>query len=250
MRNRNIEEEREREEGETSGGNFADTDLDTGETTRLLPLTSQTDQNEVRVKNPESEDFKKFKKNLGLIKRLLNNDKKNVFKDIFDFTPEKKNGKNNNILLEKTRFVNDGKGNVSIIFKDVKIGNIIDNKPELFVRKNKTFVNEFRDIFEKAKQEYKKTPDSIIDRKISDENPEMKEIERKNIVESTISQIDNEVNRIIDENNLIKLVEDENDPRRSLFDSDELREFRGVIYLEDIDSNLSENEKKEVILGK
>ena len=134
MKNKNIEEEEkykeEHETDETSGGNFADTDLDTGETTRLLPLTSQTDQNEVRVENPESENlFKRFKKNLGGIKRSITTDKKKVFKDIFDFTPEKKNGKNNSILLEKTKFLNDSDGNVSIIYKDTKIGNIVNNKP-------------------------------------------------------------------------------------------------------------------------
>ena len=53
------------------------------------------------------------------------------------------------------------------------------------------------------------------------------------MIENTISQIDNEVNRIIDENNLIKLARDENDPRRSLFDSDDLREFRGLLNFEE-----------------
>ena len=47
---------------------------------------------------------------------------------------------------------------------------------------------------------------------------------------------------IIDENNLNKFIDNDQDPRRTLFEGNELREFRGLVYLEGIDSNLSENE--------
>ena len=132
MRNRNMKEEEEDREaletGETSGGNFADTNLDTGETTRLLPLTSQTDQtgqNEVRVENLDNTKsrkfYDKFKKGLSGIKRSITNDKKNFFEKIFNFTPEKKNGENSKKLLEETTFVKDEKGNVSIFSKMYKL---------------------------------------------------------------------------------------------------------------------------------
>ena len=93
MNNRNREEH---ETGETSGGNFADTNLDTGETTRLLPPTSQTDQNEVRVENPNSrnENFlRQSRRNLGGIKRSITSDKKKLSKMCLISFPKRKMGK-------------------------------------------------------------------------------------------------------------------------------------------------------------
>ena len=85
----------------------------------------------------------------------MTNDRKKSFKKIFNINLEKKNGPDNSILLDKTEFVRDQKGNVSVMFKGEKIGNVNKNlEPELFIRKNKKYVDEFNDNMTKAINEY------------------------------------------------------------------------------------------------
>ena len=54
-------------------------------------------------------------------------------------------------MVENTRFEKDEKTkNVSIYFNNKKIGNVNDkNKFELFTRKNKAYVDEFKSMMEK-----------------------------------------------------------------------------------------------------
>ena len=73
---------------------------------------------------------------------------------------------------------------------------------------------------------------------------------KDSITDDSILEIQTNIDNIIDENNFKKFIDNKQDPRRTLFERDELREFRGLVYLEVIDTDLSENEKKEVIRGK
>ena len=114
MRNRNMEEEEEEEEeeGETSfGGDDPD---DHNRSINIINTENQKSKfNRVKY-------IPDVKKDAGSIRRLITGDRKKSFKKIFDVTLEKKNGPNSSILLDKTVFVRDQKGNVSIIFKDKK----------------------------------------------------------------------------------------------------------------------------------
>ena len=139
MKNRNIEDrEEDREEG------FQDLEGEKGETSfggnnpEDNERASLLDTGNTRKKFNRVEDgaLPKLKKVAGNIKRVITNDRKESFKNIFNVAIEKKNGKNSKILLENTKFEKDQNGNVSIIFKGQKIGNInSENEPELFVRK-------------------------------------------------------------------------------------------------------------------
>ena len=251
-KNRNMEEKEE--EGETS---FGRDDLEDN------PVGHNRSINIINTENPKSK-FNRVKyipdvkKDAGSIRRLITGDRKKSFKKIFDVTLEKKNGPNSSILLDKTVFVRDQKGNVSIIFKGEKIGNVnTNNEPELFTRKNKKYVDEFNDYMKKAKQEYKKTPRAAIEERIGDVDSETYGLQAdqmseviNSITNDSVLEIQTKIDNIIDENNLKKFIDNEQDPRWTLFERNELREFRGLVYLEDIDSTLSKNEKKEVIRGK
>ena len=153
MKNKNIEEDPENEEGETSfdGDNPYD------------PVGNNRSINIINTENQKSKfnrvntfdisditDIPDVKKDSVSIKRSITGDRKKSFKKIFDVILEKKNGPNSSILLDKTVFVRDQKGNVSINFKGEKIGNVnTNNEPELFTRKNKKYVDEFNDYMKK-----------------------------------------------------------------------------------------------------
>ena len=146
--------------------------------------------------------------------------------------------------------------NIYILFKGKKIGNVDNNlEPELFTRKNKKYIDEFNDYMKKAIKEYKKTPMATIEERIGDfdESGDKGENQMSEIVNSitddSVLEIQNKIDDIINANNLKKFIDNEQDPRQTLFERNELREFRGLVYLENnfvegIDSNLSENEKK------
>ena len=91
-------------------------------------------------------------KDVANIKRSITSDVKKIFRNVFDVSIEKKNGKNSKDILENTKFVGSKNGRISIEFKGSRIG---------WVERNLT-VN----LFEK------KTLDSSIER-ISDEIDEL-----------------------------------------------------------------------------
>ena len=215
--------EEKEEEGETS---FGRDDLEDN------PVGHNRSINIINTENPKSK-FNRVKyipdvkKDAGSIRRLITGDRKKSFKKIFDVTLEKKNGPNNSILLDKTTFVRDQKGNVSIIFKGEKIGNVnTNNEPELFTRKNKKYVDEFNDYMKKAKKEYEKTPRAAIQERIgvavakrgAEDNETNEEIFYETITNDSILEIQNKIDNIIGENNLKKLIDNEQDPRRTLFE--------------------------------
>ena len=170
---------------------------------------------------------------------------------MFNVTLEKKNGPNSSILLDNTVFVRENENDkadastMSIVFKGKKIGNVDNNlEPELFTRKHKKYVDEFNDYMKKAIKEYEKTPRAAIEEQIGDVDGENLSEVVNSITDDSILEIQNKIDNIIDENNFKKFIDNEQDPRCTLFERNGLREFRGLVYLENIDSNLSENEKK------
>ena len=161
MRNRNMEEE---EEGETS---FWGDDNN-----RSINIINTENPRTTRV-NLSRETPVNILRRMRNVKSIITTDKKSSFKKIFKIQLEKKNGPNNSILLDKTSFVRDQKGNVSIIFKGEKIGNVnTNNEPELFTRKNKKYVDEFNDYMKKAKKEYEKTTGGFVEKEFEQENPD------------------------------------------------------------------------------
>ena len=112
------------------------------------------------------DDIPDVRKDAGSMKKSMTEDRKKSFKKIFDVTLKKKYGPNSSILIDKTEVVKNKQGNVSIIFKGKKIGNVDrNNKPDLFPRKNKKYVDEFNDYMKKAKKEYENTPLAVVQQK-------------------------------------------------------------------------------------
>ena len=73
------------------------------------------------------------------------------FKNIFNIDLDDNAGPSNSILLDETKFRENNKGNISIIYRDRKIDdfNYKDGEPKLFTRKNKNFVDEFKSNMKK-----------------------------------------------------------------------------------------------------
>ena len=164
-----------------------------------------------------------LKRVAGNMKRQITTDTKRDFREIFKIRLEKKNGPNNSILLDKTEFDRN-----EIFFEGKKNGIVdedlnpkLDNRLKIFKK--------FNDYMNKAIKEYKKTPDSMIEEQIGGdiENPEF----ISNIVDDSILEIQNKIDNITAENNLKKFIDNNQDPRQTLFERDDLREFRGLVYL-------------------
>ena len=120
-------------------------------------------------------------------------------------------------------------------------------------KKNKKYVDEFNDYMNKAIKEYEKTPTAVVEERLGGdrfaegiENPEFIDI----IVDDFIVEIQTKIDNIIDENDLKEFIDNRQDSRWTLFERDDLREFKGLVYFENIYPNLSENEKKELMRGK
>ena len=61
-------------------------------------------------------------KDVANIKRSITSDVKKIFRDVFDVSIEKKNGKSSKDVLENTKFVSSKNGRISIEFKGSRIG--------------------------------------------------------------------------------------------------------------------------------
>ena len=151
------------------------------------------------------DDVPNVGKDVASIKRSITNDVKRIFKDIFNMSIEKKNGKNSKIILENTRFIEATHGRISIEFKGSRIGWVNRNlNVELFEKKNKKLVQEFKDTMDLVRAEYEKSPSSLV----------------RNLPEEVVEDIlDNSVERISDE------IED----FTANLSEQELREFAGVL---------------------
>ena len=167
MRNRNMEEEeKEKEEGETSFG-WDDNPEDHNRSISIINTENPTFTRVDDYPKKDGDTLKKLKKDAGNMKRRITLDKKiyflKIFKTPLNLTKEPDDRK----LFDKAEFLFDRKNeNYSIIFDNKKIDDV-DRKslePELFKKKNN--VDEFKDLLEKAKKRYEKTPGAAIEEKI------------------------------------------------------------------------------------
>ena len=142
---------------------------------------------------------------VGNIRRAITNDVKKVFRSVFDISIEKKNGEGSSKILENTRFTSSRNGRISIEFKESRIGWVERNgNVELFEKKNKKLVGEFKETMELVKLEYEKTPSSLV----------------KNLSEEVVdSVLESSVERI----------EDRIEERTATLSEQQLREFAGVL---------------------
>ena len=139
------------------------------------------------------------------VRRATTNNIKKVFKSVFDISIEKKNGKSSKEVLENTKFVSSKNGRISIEFKGSRIGWVERNlNVNLFEKKNKKLVNEFKQSLELVKMEYEKSPSSLVR-----DMPE-------DIVDSIL-------------NSSIERIEDKIDERTATLSEQDLREFAGVL---------------------
>ena len=183
MRNKNLREEEEREGEEET--NFKSDEDDTWGI-RDYPENFDERSPIIRV------DIPNVKKDAGSIKKIVNNDRKRSFKEIFDLPLKKNYGENSQILLDETRFEkrND---NIEIYFRDKKIGIYKDKKLNLFTRKNKAFVKEFKDVIEKATDEYNNTLDFTFYQRLE---PDWKDFEwdpsqiKQEVLNNSIEKLD------------------------------------------------------------
>ena len=139
---REREENREEVEEETNFDNIDDVLIDIG--TLEDRITNLDEVPNVGV-------------DVGNIRRAITNDVKKVFRSVFDVSIEKKNGESSRKVLENTKFISSKNGKVSIEFKGSRVGWVErDGNVELFEKKNKKLVGEFRETMELAKLEYEK----------------------------------------------------------------------------------------------
>ena len=148
MRNRNLREEEEKEEFHEAETKFGDGDY-----------PENFDEGSPKMKF-NTVDIPDVKKDAGAIKKSITEDKKKYFKKIFDIDIVKKNGPNSQDLIENTYFL--GEKSIKIFYKGKQIGNVTDEKPDLYTRKNFRLVEEFKDRLAKAKKEWEKTLDSVV----------------------------------------------------------------------------------------
>ena len=142
---------------------------------------------------------------VGNIRRAITNDIKKVFRNVFDISIEKKNGESSTKVLENTKFVSSRNGKVSIEFKGSRIGWVERNgNVDLFEKKNKKLVNEFRETMDLAKLEYGKSPSSLV----------------KNLPEEVVDDI------LLSS---VERIEDKVEERTASLSEQQLREFAGVL---------------------
>ena len=224
MRHRKLREEEEEEEGEKETMFKSDDDeleKEYGLLKDLGKLNSQDGVEKPFIPNIDIPDVKADTKGM---KKSLIEDKKKSFKRIFDLPLEKQYGKNSTTLLEETRFEKRN-NSVEIYFKEVKIGNYKNNILDMFKRRNKKFVNEFKDVMSKARDEYYKTLDFTFydliepDWKDFDWNPnQIKEEVLSNSIEKLDEIVDNSKQKMLN-------IQEDNRLRPP---PNEMRELNGV----------------------
>ena len=142
---------------------------------------------------------------VGNIRRAITNDIKKVFRNVFDISIEKKNGESSTKVLENTKFISNKSGKVSIEFKGSRIGWVERNgNVDLFEKKNKKLVNEFRETMDLEKLEYEKSPSSLV----------------KNLPEEVVDNV------LV---NSVERIEDRIEERTASLSEQQLREFAGVL---------------------
>ena len=139
------------------------------------------------------------------VRRATTNNIKKVFRNVFDISIEKKNGVSSTKVLENTKFIYSRSGKVSIEFKGSRIGWVERNgNVDLFEKKNKKLVNEFRETMDLAKLEYERSPSSLV----------------KNLPEEVVDDV------LLSS---VERIEDRVEERTASLSEQQLREFAGVL---------------------
>ena len=196
--------EREREAEEANQGVEEETNFDDIDDV-LVDIGVRDQQDQLDDIDDIGDLLNDIGKDTHNVRRLTTNNIKKVFKNVFDISIEKNNGKGSSKILEDTRFTSSKNGRISIEFKGSRIGWVERNgNVELFENKNKKLVNEFKETMELAKLEYEKTPSSLV----------------KNLPQEVVdSVLESSVERI----------EDRVEERTATLSEQQLREFAGVL---------------------
>ena len=127
------EQERAREELEEANQEEEETNFDDIEDV-IIHIGKNTDQ----LENLDLDGgIPNVGKDVAGIKRSITEDIKKVFRDVFNVSVEKKNGKNSKDIVENTKFVSSKNGRISIEYKGSRIGWIEKNlNVDLFGKKN------------------------------------------------------------------------------------------------------------------
>ena len=194
------EQERAREELEEANQEEQETNFDDIEDV-IVDIGNCEDQ----LVNLDLAGIPNVGRDVANIKRSITSDVKKIFREVFDVSIEKKNGKNSKDVLENTKFVSSKNGRVSIEFKGSRIGWVERNlTTNLFEKKNKRIVKEFKDSMELVKLEYEKSPSSLV--------RDMPEEVVDDVLDSTIERISDEIDELT-----------------ANLSEQELREFAGVL---------------------
>ena len=194
------EQERAREEAEEANQAEEETNFDNIDDV-VVDIGNREDQ----LEDLDLDNIPNVGKDVANIKRSITSDVKKIFRDVFDVSIEKKNGKSSKEVLENTKFVSSKNGRISIEFQGSRIGWVERNlNVNLFEKKNKKLVNEFKQSLELVKMEYEKSPSSLVR-----DMPE-------DIVDSIL-------------NSSIERIEDKIDERTATLSEQDLREFAGVL---------------------
>ena len=146
------EQERAREELEEANQEEQETNFDDIEDV-IVDIENHEDREDLDL-DDLLDDIGKDTHN---VRRATTNNIKKVFKSVFDVSIEKRNGKNSKEVLENTKFVSSENGRISIEYKGSRIGWVERNLTvNLFEKKNKRIVKEFRNSMELVRLEYEK----------------------------------------------------------------------------------------------
>ena len=175
------EQERAREELEEANQTEQETNFDDIEDV-IVYIGDREDQ----LENLDLDDISNVGKDIANIKRSITSDVKKIFREVFDVSIEKKNGKSSKEVLENTKFVSSKNGRLSIEYQGSRIGWVERNlNVNLFEKKNKKLVNEFQQSLELVKLEYEKSPSSLV--------RDMPEEVVDSILDSSIERIEEEI---------------------------------------------------------
>ena len=178
------EQERAREELEEANQTEQETNFDDIEDV-IVYIGDREDQ----LENLDLDDISNVGKDIANIKRSIASDVKKIFREVFDVSIEKKNGKSSKEVLENTKFVSSKNGRPSIEYQGSRIGWVERNlNVNLFEKKNKKLVNEFQQSLELVKLEYEKSPSSLV--------RDMPEEVVDSILDSSIERIEEEIDDV------------------------------------------------------
>ena len=175
---KDLEQEREQEEEQEREQDLEETNIDHN----ILIRPNRPSVARVNI----NDNIPDVRKDIGTIRRAITSDVKKSFKNIFNMTFEKKNGPNNRMILDYTKFKTEPSGITYIEYKGKKVGRTEKGVPNLYTRKNGKFVTEFKNNLFKANEEYLRTPSALVEDTFGESLPTDT---INNIIESSIDRI-------------------------------------------------------------